>query len=371
MSFLHEICIRKGRDIVANQEHLAILMQGVSVWNYWREKYMEVVPDLRHAILICTNLIGANLTNAYLVLADLTNAVLGHITLVNADLSHANLTNANLDCAVLNDANLSGANLTNAYLINAILGGANLSGANLTNASLNVAVLTRANLSNANLSGAHVGGTLFGNLDLRTVKGLETLIHEWPSTIGIDTMYKSGGDIPEAFLRGAGVPDTSITHMHTLVENPIDFYSCFISYSSRDRDFAEKLYADLQSKKVRCWYAPHNMKTGDRIRPRIHEQIWVNDRLLLILSASSVESSWVDYEVETALARELKEKRDVLFPIRLDDAVKESKAAWATHIQSTRHITDLTRWKEYDEYQNGLNRLLRDLKQADGDTSKE
>lgn len=108
---------------------------------------------------------------------------------------------------------------------------------------------------------------------------------------------------------------------------------------------------------------PHDMKTGDRIRPRIYEQIWFNDKLLLILSESSVASEWVEYEVETALARERKEKRDILFPIRLDDAVMESTTAWAAHIQDARHITDFTRWKEYDEYQKGLTRLLCDLKQ--------
>jgi hypothetical protein len=197
---------------------------------------------------------------------------------------------------------------------------------------------------------------------LRTIRGLETLNHDGLSTIGIDTIYRSGGDIPEAFLRGAGIDDTFITYMHSLVDKPIQYNSCFISYSSKDQDFAERLYTDLQSKNVRCWYAPHDMKTGDRMRPRIYEQIWFNDKLLLVLSESSVTSEWVDYEVETALARERKEKRDILFPIRLDDAAKESTAAWAAHIQSARHITDFTRWKEH-EYQKGLTRLLRDLKQ--------
>jgi hypothetical protein len=47
----------------------------------------------------------------------------------------------------------------------------------------------------------------------------------------------------------------------------------------------------------------------------------------------------------------------------LDDAVKESNASWAARIQSTRNIGDFTHWKEHDEYQKGLARLLRDLKQ--------
>jgi TIR domain len=108
--------------------------------------------------------------------------------------------------------------------------------------------------------------TIFGDIDLSTVKGLDTMQHEGPSTIGIDTIYRSKGNIPEAFLRGAGVPETFITNIRALVESmsPINFYSCFISYSSKDQGFAERLYADLQSKDVRCWFAPHHMKTGTR-----------------------------------------------------------------------------------------------------------
>src|SRR5439155_1880967 len=105
---------------------------------------------------------------------------------------------------------------------------------------------------------------VFGDVDLSVAKGLETVHHYGPSTIGIDTIYHSQGNIPEAFLKGAGVQENFLTNMRALVESmsPIDFYSCFISYSSKDQEFAERLYADLQSKGVRCWFAPEDMKTG-------------------------------------------------------------------------------------------------------------
>ncbi len=63
---------------------------------------------------------------------------------------------------------------------------------------------------------------------------------------------RSEGDIPDVFLRGAGLSDTFITYARTLVQNPIEYYTCFMSYSSKDKEFAERLYADLQHKGVRC-----------------------------------------------------------------------------------------------------------------------
>jgi hypothetical protein len=193
-------------------------------------------------------------------------------------------------------------------------------------------------------------------------KGLETVDHHGPSTIGIDTIYRSRGNIPEVFLKGAGVPDSFIDYMRSLVGSPIDFYSCFISYSSKDQEFAERLYADLQSKGVRCWYAPEDMKTGDEIRSRIDEAIRIHDKLLLVLSEHSVESTWVKKEVETAFEKEDRQKRLVLFPVRLDDTAMQTTKAWAADIRRMRHITNFTNWKDHDTYQKAFTRLLRDLK---------
>src|SRR5579885_1002223 len=44
-------------------------------------------------------------------------------------------------------------------------------------------------------------------------------------------------------------------------------HSCFISYSSKDDALAQRLYADLKAHGVDCWFAPHDMKIGARIRP--------------------------------------------------------------------------------------------------------
>ncbi len=59
-----------------------------------------------------------------------------------------------------------------------------------------------------------------------------------PFSSGIYALAPNSSCIPEAFLRGAGVPEDFITYMKSLAGNPIEFYSCFISYSSHDDEFA-------------------------------------------------------------------------------------------------------------------------------------
>ena len=75
----------------------------------------------------------------------------------------------------------------------------------------------------------------------------------------------SRGSIPLAFLRGARVSEDFITHMLPIRTTPgaIQFYSCFISYSTKDQEFADRLRADLQSKGVRCWFASHSIRGGE------------------------------------------------------------------------------------------------------------
>jgi TIR domain/Pentapeptide repeats (8 copies) len=326
---------------MANPEHLAILKRGVRAWNHWREKNFRLRPDLRQVKLPGADLYKADLSWTSLYKANLTGA-----RLVGADLSGAFLKSANLSQAYLTDANLMLANLV----------GTNLRGAILWRAKFET-----TDVSGTDFSNAKVGATIFGDVDLSVARGLDSVKHRWPSTVGINTIYRSNAKISEVFLRGAGVPDDSITYMQSLVGKPFNFYSCFISFSSKDQAFAERLQTDLQTNGVRCWFAPEDLKIGDKSRLAIDESIRVYDKLLLSLSEHSVASDWVGHEVETALAREREEKRTILFPIRLDDAVMEIKTGWPAHIKNTRHIGDFRQWKDRDSYQKSFVRLLSDL----------
>jgi TIR domain/Pentapeptide repeats (8 copies) len=298
---------------MANEEHLARLKRlGVRAWNRWRRKCPAIQPDLSEANLAEVNLYSADLTRANLAKADLTRALLRLVFLNDAILTGA----------VLLEANLSGAFLNGADFSHAILARTDLFMADLTNAILAEAILDAANLFGTDLTGAdfshaQISATTFGNVDLRWVRGLETVRHGGPSTIGIDTLYRSHGEIPEVFLRGAGVPEETITHAKSLIRRPFEFYSCFISYSSKDQEFVERLYTDLRNNGVRCWFAPHDVQAGRKLHEQIARAIRAHERVLLILSAHSMQSEWVKTEITKARQREVQENRQVLFPVRL------------------------------------------------------
>jgi hypothetical protein len=158
--------------------------------------------------------------------------------------------------------------------------------------------------------------------------------------------------------------------MSSLTGQAPEYYSCFISYSTKDQEFADRLYADLQDKGVRCWFAPHDVQGGKKLHEQIDEAIRMHERLLLILSPHSMGSSWVQTEIRRARKREWVEKKRVLFPVRLTsyDAIREWKLFdadegldLAAEIR-TFYIPDFSGWKSHDLYVKELEKLLRDLR---------
>jgi hypothetical protein len=373
---------------------------GIRKWNEWRERD-EKIPslsgaDLCGAHLSGTDLRGAHLSGAHLrravlseadlseaVLrrADLGGAVLSGAVLRRADLSGADLSGAVLRGADLGGAHLGGAHLSGAHLRRAVLGGADfsravlseavLSGADLREVDLRGAVLRGADLRGAHLSDATCGGTAFGDVDLSEVTGLDSIQHRSPSTVGVDTLVRSRGRIPEAFLRGCGVPEALIAYLPSLIGGmePIQFYSCFISYSTRDQDFAERLHSRLRDKGLRVWFAPEDIQGGAKIHEQIDEAIRVHDKLLLVLSPASMASEWVRTEIRKARKAEIKEGRRKLFPIRLVDF--ETLRDWECFDADSGKdlgveirecfIPDFTNWKDHDAFEAAFGRLIKDL----------
>src|SRR5262249_47186986 len=105
---------------MANDEHVALLKQGVAAWNEWRRQPLVLSEeDLRQVESLGARrreLDEAGLSGAHLKEADLSRA----------DLSRANLSGVNVSWANLNGANLSGANLKEADLSRADLSEADL-----------------------------------------------------------------------------------------------------------------------------------------------------------------------------------------------------------------------------------------------------
>jgi len=367
---------------MANSDHVARLRGGVRAWNLWRRdrSVHHIAPDLIEADLAGADLrdadlSGAQLTRADLRRADLREASLGGANMIQAKASGVNLAEAYLECAQLN-----GGDFTRADFACANLGSADLSDADLSDASLNHTELVHCNLARAilrrtTLYHAEMGKTLLCAVDLSETTGLETCSHKAPSTIGIDSVVMSRGNIPERFLHGCGVPDSIINQLKALVGgiNPIQRYACLISYSTADSAFVHKLHSDLQASSVRCLLAPRGAPGGQDSYGPIDEAIRVYDRVVLILSATSMDSQWAKTEISNARKREIRESREILLPIRMVPIAELRKWAyidadtgedWAKQIPAD-SVPNFSSWMNDATYKRAAKRLIRELKASD------
>lgn len=238
--------------------------------------------------------------------------------------------------------------------------------------------LFRVNLSDANLSGADLtktslGWTVLTAVDLRGVKGLEEVKHQGPSSIGIDTIYRSKGKIPEVFLRGAGIPDNFITYMKSLTEEALEFYSCFIGYSHKDKSFARRLHDSLQGRGIRCWLDEHQMLPGDDIYEQVDRGIKRWDKLLLCCSKASLTSWWVDNEIDSAFEKERRLMKDrgrkvlSLIPLDLDGYLFSGKWTSGKERQvKSRLAANFKNWESNNSlFENEFERVVLALRSDD------
>lgn len=325
---------------MADLEHLEKLLKGnVKEFNEWvKEQRMErdKTSLFRH------NLSKADISGAYLYGVDLNGAIL-----CNANLNGANLCNANLV-----KADLRGADLKGADLMLADLSEADIRYADLSETSIKWTNFTGAKLEEVKLHKARFFQAILSDVNLGEIYGLEEIIHRGPSSIGIDTLYRSQGRIPEVFLRGAGVPELFIQHVKSLTMNPIEFYSCFISYSHEDKYFARRLHDQLQMRGIRCWLDEHQMLPGDDLMEQVDRGIKHWDKVLLCCSQNSLKSWWVDNEISSAFAKEQELMKDrgkkilSLIPLNLDGYLFQEECVTPKKQQIlTRLAANFTGWE--------------------------
>ena len=406
---------------MANMEHVQLVKRGRDHVARWREAnpdenldlnaaYMSYVrapqvdisgadvrdSDLMGAVLQRANLSGCflnpcHLYHANLREANLTRARMNGANLRGADLRGADLSGADLDRAVLSEANLSGAKLVNANLSRASLAGANLTDADLTGASFAGASLVRANMTNAkctnsdffqtqfwgvNLSGTDLTGSLFGysifqDCDLSGAKGLDLVRHDAPTTIGLDTLFRSHGQIPESFLMGAGLPSAAAGFLGAAKDDATSLREVFIACIDEDQEFAKTLRDDLRAQSVRCWVFSEEVRGNalvDRHSASDQEEIerWLRDydKMVVLGSAASLEAEAILNDLTHAKQMQLSTETWSLFLGAVDDTLTDPKVRTARNLSTEHVVFNLAGQKDDREtYQKEVERLAEALKQ--------
>jgi TIR domain len=119
----------------------------------------------------------------------------------------------------------------------------------------------------------------------------------------------------------------------------------FVSHSSSDKAFVDRLVADLAARSVPVWYDKFDLRLGDSVPGSINEGLTASKYFLIVLSKSSVESRWVREELNAALMEQVARGGTFLLPALLEDC----------------EVPPLLRHRRYADFRSDYQRGLSDL----------
>jgi hypothetical protein len=328
--------------------------------------------------------------------------------LAGANLAKIDLQHAVFDGAILSESSLGGASLIGASFLGCDLKGSHLDhaecwstnfrGSNLSNASMRYSQFIKADLARCDLSATQLEGclfdetyldyadfgratldrTTFNSADLSKILNLDSVVHFRQSSLSSSSIVRSRGKLPIQFLRGCGLTDMEINfarlcdpglavsqidellcEMNELrTELPLPKYGAFISYSHADKEFARRLHDAIQDRGFRCWLDEHELLPGDDLHNEIDIGITLSQRTLLLCSEKSLNSWWVDKEIEKAIQKEERlwnegrGRLNVLIPIDLDGYL----FGWSGSKASILKARNVSSFRETEEDLDAFNR---------------
>lgn len=339
---------------MANPEHVEIAQKGAAAIREWKSKHPTEPFDLSSARLAGIDLSNADLSDAILMDANIREAKLANIVFRKAklhrivfeesDLSHADFTRAISASAMFHRTNLSHANLSEASFFGAYFPRSNLHGAyvsgvdltmaffvfsdltetdfsrsdfsfanlirskliatNLSNADVGLARFLQNDMDQVNFTGAKMNGTSIEDSNLNKCVGLETVVHEGPSSISFDTLvrsFKGAGckltSEMQLFFANAGVP-TQLLHDLPRILAEVKYCSCFICYGQPDVNLATRLVDDLRAKGVSCWLYDMDATPGKKTWGEITIERREKERMIVLCSIKALVRDGVKKEIE-------------------------------------------------------------------------
>ncbi len=89
----------------------------------------------------------------------------------------------------------------------------------------------------------------------------------------------------------------------------------FLSHQSNDKPFSRLLKHNMERHGVKVWIDESDLRAGKRLSPTIHREIRNSDGFVVVITKKSVNSSYVNWEIEEAVEERIHRKSLKIIPI--------------------------------------------------------
>lgn len=127
--------------------------------------------------------------------------------------------------------------------------------------------------------------------------------------------------------------------------------SIFLSHSHADRAFVRRLADDLRGAGARVWVDEAEIQIGDSLIEKIRQGIDEMEYVGAVLSPSSIESKWVQRELDVAMNQEIGGKQVKVLPIMLQECAMPGFLVGKLYAD----------FRNEKEYSNAVTQLLKRL----------
>jgi hypothetical protein len=103
-------------------------------------------------------------------------------------------------------------------------------------------------------------------------------------------------------------------------------FDAFISYATEDEELATDIAKGLKNRGFSVWFAPLNLKVGDRLLDSINAGLSLSRTGLLLLSPAYLRKKWTGYELDVLHRQHIEDSKRLL-PI-WHGVSKENLDAW-------------------------------------------
>ena len=190
-------------------------------------------------------------------------------------------------------------------------------------------------------------------------------------SLSLENAKLAAADGFSAEMLARGPPDSGRNHdpppIPPALVSRVSEDCAFVSHSSKNRGFIDRLLAYLRDRGIAYFCAPESIPAGSNFYAAIHASIAAPNTIVVpVISARSLDS-W-DFETEMALAfQQAREgKLHGIVAVVIDDCCLNRPSAelphWAAILRAKDQIIDLTGWEDAAQFEAGMATLVDSLK---------
>lgn len=267
---------------------------------------------------------NCNAQSSKLIKADFRGAVLNKVDFTSARLNYSDLSGLKIHNCFFQGAQILWANFTNTKFVKTQFNNVNCSNAKFINTDLLNTDLNSSNFSNSDFTGSNLESSILCNSDLEGAILINTNLR-WAdlrnTNLSNVEIYRAALKSTKVYfedIKSSKVLTNQLKDGSLMVERAIKVM-VFISYSHADSIFANKLENALRTKSIDVWIDSQEILPGDSLIEKIRAGIDNSQYVCALISSNSINSSWVQNELDIAMNQQIENKKVKVLPLVLEE----------------------------------------------------